>query len=153
VNNEQAKRVASLIEENPEIVEFGSSEDAPSEDWIARAEARLHRQLPDSYKWFLREYGGGEIGGDEVYSIYEMDFETVNGCDIVFQHLMGLKSGDYDDQQLMITTTSLGEYFFLDYTRFADGECPVCQLLPSGKPVEYAKDFVDFLEKRIRSFL
>ena len=39
------------------------------EDWIERAEAALETRLSPSYRWWLRHFGGGEILGEEIYSI------------------------------------------------------------------------------------
>ncbi len=49
------------------------------DDWIEKAEQKLGFELPRSYKWFLKTYAGGEIGTEEIYSIYGADFESVNG--------------------------------------------------------------------------
>lgn len=141
--------VQRLISTHSSIVEFGSPSDAVGEEWIAEAEAALSRPLPDSYKWFLRTYVGGEIGGEEIYSLYGMPFESVNGGDIVFQHLMNRKAGLLDDLKLVVSETDLGEVFFFDYGQFRDAECPVYLRLPSGEFQSYATDFYDFLCKRI----
>lgn len=61
------------------IVNLGTSADAPSEDCIAAAEQGLGVRLPEEYKWFLRTFGGGEICGEEIYSIYGLPFEEAVG--------------------------------------------------------------------------
>ncbi len=119
------------------------------DDWIKKAEQRLGLELPRSYKWFLKTYAGGEIGTEEVYSIYGVDFEGVNGGDIVYQHIVGMKDNLVDCKSLVISETDVGEVFFFDYSRFKDGECPVSLRLPSGERVNYASDFYEFLYKRI----
>lgn len=148
--NAAAKQEAQrLIESNSSVVNFGSLADAVSHDWIAKAEAALNRPLPDSYKWFLDTYRGGEIGDEEIYSIYGIPFETVNGGDIVFQHLANRKAGLLDDSKLVVSETDLGEVFFFEYRQFADGECPIYLRLPSGQVQRYADDFYEFLCKRV----
>jgi antitoxin YobK len=143
---EQAQR---LIAAHGSVVDFGSSADAVGDEWIAKAEAALSRPLPDSYKWFLKTYAGGEIGGEELYSLYGLPFESVNGGDVVFQHLANRKAGLLDDLKLAISETDLGEVFFFDYSKFEEGECPICLRLPSGDAVPYAENFYEFLCKRI----
>jgi len=145
------KDIQELIASNDSIVDFGSAANAVGEDWIAKAEAVLNRVLPISYKWFLTEYAGGEIAGEEIYSIYGMPFDTVNGGDIVFQHLANRKAGLLDDEKLVISETDLGEVFFFDYEKFSDGDCPIFLRLPSGKYEHYADTFYEFLAKRIKA--
>ncbi len=138
-----------LINKSSDIVDFGTADDAVDEEWILKAESALGRPLPDSYKWFLRQYAGGEVGGEEIYSLYGMPFESVNGGDIVFQYLANRNSGLLDDSKLVVSETDLGEVYFFDYSNFKDGECPIKLRLPSGEAVPYATDFYEFLSKRI----
>lgn len=137
-----------MIASHSSIVSFGSSSDAVSEEWIVKAETALNRILPVSYKRFLREYAGGEIGGEEIYSIYGMSFDSVNGGDIVFHHLVNRKNGMLDDSKLEISTDDIDGTFFFDYKEFQNGECPIYLWLPSGS-VRYADNFYEFLCKRI----
>ncbi len=141
--------VHKVVAEHPSIVNFGTPADAVANDWIVKAEVALNRTLPDSYKWFLGEFAGGEIGGEEIYSIYGMPFDSVNGGDIVFQHLATRKAGLLDDSKLVISETDFGEVFFFDYTQFENGECTIYLRLPSGECVYYADDFYEFLFLRI----
>ena len=101
--------------------------------------------------WFLKNYAGGEIGGEEIFSIYGMDFETVNGGDIVFQYLVNQKRALLDASKLVVSETDLGEVFFFDYAEFDGEECPIYLRLPSGDYLPYAKDFYEFLRKRIEA--
>jgi hypothetical protein len=144
-----ALEVEKLIAAHQSIIHFGSSSDAVDDEWLMRAEAALNRKLAQSYKWFLKRYAGGELGGEEIYSIYGVPFESANGGDIVFQHLMNRKAGLLDDSKLAISETDHGEVFFFDYKYFKDGECPIYLRLPSGEAVLYAENFYEFLAKRI----
>lgn len=147
--NMSITEVKKLIASHSSIVNFGTPADAVGDDWIIKAEVALNRPLPESYKWFLREYAGGEIGGEEIYSIYGMPFDSVNGGDIVFQHLANRKAGLLDDLKLVVSETDLGEVFFFDYAKFQMGECPIFLRLPSGECVHYADSFHEFLSLRI----
>lgn len=71
-----------------------------SEQWIEKAEVRLGVLFPPSYRWWLRNYKGGEINGCEIFSVYELDFDSVVGGDVVYQ------SKVYQNGNL------LSEYFF-----------------------------------------
>ena len=144
-----AEDVKKLIESHASIVNLGSPSDAVDEEWIVKAEAALNRPLPDSYKWFLKEYAGGEIGGDEIYSIYGMPFESAVGGDIVYHHLLNRKAGLLDDSKLEFFRTDLDETFFFEYNEFQDGECPIYLQIASGDFVRYTDNFYEFLYRWI----
>lgn len=93
MNNFTLSDVAKLVSKHREIVDFGNAENAVDNTWIERAEKILGLPLTSSYKGFLKEYVGGEIGGEEIYSIYGIDFDTVCGGDIVYQYLTNVKNG------------------------------------------------------------
>lgn len=151
MNEIQAHDVAALIEKHSSIVNFGSKKNSPTDEWILKAEASLRRALPKSYKWFLREYGGGEVGGEEIYSIYGLPFESVNGGDIVFQHIINQRSDLLDDSKLVICETDFGEVFFFDYKSSNETEPAIYVRLPSGECKSYANNFYEFLAKRIEA--
>lgn len=148
-----AQQVEELVSLHPDVVCFGSEADQVGDDWIKKAEQRLELELPESYKWFLRTYAGGEIGTEEIYSIYGVDFDGANGGDIVCQHIMGIKNNLVDGKKLVISETDMGAVFFFNYSKFKDCECPVNLRLPSGESVDYASDFYEFLYKRISAHI
>jgi hypothetical protein len=143
--------ITHLIELNSNIVDFGSPEDAVDDGWIKKAENILGVKLPESYILFLKNYSGGEIGGEEVFSIYGMEFEAINGGDIVYQHIVNLRNGLTDPDRIVVTETDLGEVFFFDYSHFDGEECPIYLRLPSGDSELYATNFFEFLQKRIET--
>jgi hypothetical protein len=148
-----AQQVEELISLHPDVVSFGSKADRVDEGWIKKAEEKLGLDLPESYKWFLRTYAGGEIGTEEIYSVYGVEFDNVNGGDIVYQHIIGMKNKLVNEKLLVISETDMGEVFFFDYSNFEDGECPVNLRLPSGESVYYASNFYEFLFKRISAHI
>jgi hypothetical protein len=146
------QEVERLISEHQDIVFFGSEEDYVGDEWVRRAEDRLGLEFTTSYKWFLRKYAGGEIGTEEVFSVYGSDFEKVNGGDIVFQHIADLNNLLASNKMLVISQTDFGELFFFDYSQFKDGECPIKLRIPSGNIVDYAANFFEFLYNRISAY-
>ncbi|WP_050029915.1 SMI1/KNR4 family protein [Verrucomicrobium sp. BvORR034] len=143
---------AALIEQHRgNGVEFGEPEGAPSDQWIRKAEQRLGMPFPPSYLWFLRNYGGGEITGDEVFSIYQMEFEEVFGGDIVFKYLAHIKDGTIAASEIPVCETDFGEVFILDASvRDESGEYPVYRLFGKNREL-YAANFAEFLERKIRN--
>lgn len=145
--------VEKLFDKNSDIIDFGTADNAVDSEWIKRAEKALELPLTSSYKIFLKKYVGGEIGGEEIYSIYGMDFESVCGGDIVYQNLMDIKNGTAKTQQLVVSETDFGEIFYFDYTQYHHGECPIYLRLPSGTSYHYANNFYEFLCKRVEAHI
>lgn len=132
-------------------VSFGTAENAPAEEWVKKAEERLRKPLPKSYKWFLNNYGGGEIYGEEIYSIYEKDFETAFGGDIICQYLLHQRSGSLQVDEVPLSENDFGELYYLKTSEpDRDGEYPV--FVRRGRTRErYAANFAEFLKKRIEA--
>jgi hypothetical protein len=135
------------IEANPDIVEFADFGNGVSDEWIERAESALGFRLPETYKWWLRNYGGGEVGGEEVYSIYCEDFDSVVGGDIVYMYRRQEQQG----LRVPICHSDIDGVFCFDRSQVsANGEYAVFSEA-TGKI--YARDFVEFIRKRIEAFM
>ncbi|EJF78627.1 Uncharacterised protein [Candidatus Bartonella washoeensis] len=85
--------VAQLVDKYSERVNFGTADNAVNDVLIEKAEKILELQFTSSYKSFLKNYGGGEIGYEEVMSVYLIDFEIARSDDIVYNHLTDIKNG------------------------------------------------------------
>ena len=136
--DELKKRIAST-----DGVDFGPFGEGISDEWITKAEERLHFIFPETYKWWLKNYMGGEIYGDEIFSIYGLDFDSVIGGDIVYINELNRKEGFSNSDQLVICEGEDGMFYFQkqesltnELAVFRDGEY-------------YASDFIEFLIKRI----
>ncbi|PIT68030.1 SMI1/KNR4 family protein [Bartonella tribocorum] len=132
-----------------EIINLGSEDDETDDLRIEKAEKALGLQFTSSYKVFLKKYVGGEIGGEEIYSLYKECGADIPGGDIVFQNLNDRKRGFTTPEQLIVCDADFGETFYFDYTQFRDGECPLYVRLPSEDCEYYASNFYEFLCKRI----
>ncbi|EJF78960.1 SMI1 / KNR4 family [Candidatus Bartonella washoeensis] len=141
--------VAQLIDKYSDIINFGTAEDAPDDILIEKAEKTLGLQFTSSYKNFLKNYRGGEIGCEEICSVYDTNFEIVRSNDIVYKNLNYRKKGFAKPQQLVVSRTDFGETFYFDYSQFRDGECPLYLKFPPRDPQYYASNFYEFLCKRI----
>ena len=118
-----------------------------SDEWITKAEERLHFIFPETYKWWLKNYMGGEIYGEEIFSIYGLDFDRVVGGDIVYINELNREEGFSNSDQLVICEGEDGMFYFQkqesltnELAVFRDGEY-------------YASDFIEFLIKRIDGWL
>jgi antitoxin YobK len=139
------EELREFIDTNSSVVEFADYGDGINEEWIRRAEAALGFSLPKDYKWWLRNYGGGEIGGEEIFSIYGQDFDEVVGGDVVRMFRL---HGSAD--RIPICHSDVDGVFCLDLTSpTATGDLPV---VSEGTGKLYADDFLDFLKKRVCAF-
>ena len=136
--DELKKKIAST-----DGVDFGPFGEGISDEWITKAEERLHFIFPESYKWWLKNYMGGEIYGEEIFSIYGLDFDSVVGGDIVYINELNREEGFSNSDQLVICEGEDGMFYFQkqesltnELAVFRDGEY-------------YASDFIEFLLKRI----
>ena len=136
--DELKKKIAST-----DGVDFGPFGEGISDEWITKAEERLHFIFPESYKWWLKNYMGGEIYGEEIFSIYGLDFDSVVGGDIVYINELNREEGFSNSDQLVICEGEDGMFYFQkqesltnELAVFRDGEY-------------YASDFIEFLIKRI----
>ena len=136
--DELKKKIAST-----DGVDFGPFGEGISDEWITKAEERLHFIFPESYKWWLKNYMGGEIYGEEIFSIYGLDFDRVVGGDIVYINELNREEGFSNSDQLVICEGEDGMFYFQkqesltnELAVFRDGEY-------------YASDFIEFLIKRI----
>ena len=136
--DELKKKIAST-----DGVDFGPFGEGISDEWITKAEERLHFIFPETYKWWLKSYMGGEIYGEEIFSIYGLDFDRVVGGDIVYINELNREEGFSNSDQLVICEGEDGMFYFQkqesltnELVVFRDGEY-------------YASDFIEFLIKRI----
>ena len=145
--------ITSLIEES-DRVDFAPYGEGVSEEWIQKAERRLGLPLPPSYKWWLKHYGGGEIGGEEIYSIYEREFENVSGGDIVYVAIVNERAGISSKEKLYVSKPGSDEAFYFDTTQSdSEGEYRVfVDDHTDASSVPYASNFLEFLKKRIEFF-
>ena len=136
--DELKKKIAST-----DGVGFGPFGEGISDEWITKAEERLHFIFPESYKWWLKNYMGGEIYGEEIFSIYGLDFDSVVGRDIVYINELNREEGFSNSEQLVICEGEDGMFYFQKQESLTD------ELAVFRDGEYYASDFIEFLIKRI----
>lgn len=136
--DELKKKIAST-----DGVDFGPFGEGISDEWITKAEERLHFIFPESYKWWLKNYMGGEIYGEEIFSIYGLDFDRVVGGDIVYINELNREEGFSNSEQLVICEGEDGMFYFQKQESLTD------ELAVFRDGEYYASDFIEFLIKRI----
>ncbi|MDB6375267.1 SMI1/KNR4 family protein [Photorhabdus bodei] len=134
-----------LFAEHPDLLNMGSAGDAPSPEWINKTEKALSLTLPDDYKWFLNNFGGGDICGDEIYSIYCIPFEEAIGGDLVYQNTIA--NNYLNESKLVVSNTDFGEEFYFNTNNLVE----VYISLGTENKL-YASNFIEFLYKRLMSY-
>ena len=136
--DELKKKIAST-----DGVDFGPFGEGISDEWITKAEERLHFIFSESYKWWLKNYMGGEIYGEEIFSIYGLDFDRVVGGDIVYINELNREEGFSNSEQLVICEGEDGMFYFQKQESLTD------ELAVFRDGEYYASNFTEFLLKRI----
>ena len=136
--DELKKKIAST-----DGVDFGPFGEGISDEWITKAEERLHFIFSESYKWWLKNYMGGEIYGEEIFSIYGLDFDSVVGGDVVYINELNRKEGFSNSEQLVICEGEDGMFYFQKQESLTD------ELAVFRDGEYYASNFTEFLLKRI----
>ncbi|MED3542215.1 SMI1/KNR4 family protein [Bacillus toyonensis] len=112
---------------------FGGVED----EFINQLEKRLDCKFPDSYRWFLKHYGGGGAG-------------YIDNSPILSETGVHRKIGLPNSYAVI---WDVGEYVYcLDTSSLVNSECPVVTWdFVSKKTVLEAKDFYEFLSRKLKS--
>ncbi|MCK5373841.1 MAG: SMI1/KNR4 family protein [Alphaproteobacteria bacterium] len=148
---QRKKQNLKRLIESSSIVDFAPFGEGVSLSWIEKAENYMNIKFPESYKWWLKNYSGGEVSGEEIYSVYEIDFDEVMGGDITCMYKINKENNVLSDNKIAICEPPSGdEIFFFDTSQKYNGEFPI-YVLDKTNEIEnkYADDFLDFLEKRI----
>ncbi|THF81691.1 SMI1/KNR4 family protein [Cohnella fermenti] len=133
-----------LIQNNKEKGFFVGSR---SDELISLAEEATRIKFTGFYTDFLKTFGAGNFGSQEVYGIIGDDFENSSVPDAIWFTLTERQEVNLPDNLLVIYDTGSGELYCLD---FSSEEPHVVEFVPGidsdqQKYNVIAKDFGDFL--------
>lgn len=144
-NYQEAKKV--ILRES-DIADFVGG---CSEELISLAGKRLGLNFTGLYFDYLKTFGAGNFGAQEIYGIISPDFENSSVPDAIWYTLTERREINLPNNLLVIYDTGSDEIFCLDYGRLDDtGEPRVVSFVP-GVDLEnqtyeiIANDFGDFL--------
>ena len=126
-----------LVENSPNI-EFGFG---VSDDIIKKAEEKLEFTFPKEYKLWLKNYGWGEIYGEDIFGLYNTDFNSYPN--VVFTNLKMKQENFISENELAIQMNDLAEIYFFE----KDNNEQVFVKFGNLKEL-YADSFFDFLIKK-----
>lgn len=129
------------------------------EGLIEAAEHKLGLKFTGTYLDFLRSFGAGNFGSDEVYGIIDGDFEDSCVPDAIWFTLNKRKEIDFPQNLLVIYDTGSDELFCLDFNRRSTASEPIVVAFVPGLDHDMqtneviANDFGDFLLEMVKSQL
>ncbi|WFA07074.1 SMI1/KNR4 family protein [Bacillus sp. HSf4] len=108
-------KVREFIEENKHEAIFTGGTNENNIKWI---EETLQVELPESYKWFLRNYGAGGMFGVLILG-YNIDSATVVNKTVEYRE-------DYNLTEGLVVIEDIDFFAYcLDTNKMENGECPV----------------------------
>lgn len=120
---------------------------------ILEVEKVLNLVLPDSYKWFLRNYGSGGMEDYDYFGI-ECDREDVSMYTVVYMTEMYRKKGL--DNYLVVIEHN-GDYVTCIDTSQKDdnGESPIVtwSWLDNGKVIKKSENFASYLKEKLDDYV
>jgi antitoxin YobK len=111
------------------------------ETLIAKAEEATGHVFPATYRRFLREFGAGAFGSQELYGVVD-ELETPSVPNGIWYTLRLRREGHAPEHLLAVHSSGNGELACLDFSRAVGNESPVVGFIPSPPPHD---GFTDFL--------
>lgn len=146
------QKAIKIIEQNKSECYFSGQR---SENDIILAEKALGLKFSGIYKEFLKTYGAGSIGAEEIYGISSLDFENSTVPNGIWYTLSERKEINLPTNLLIIYATGDGELYCLDFNKInEEKEAAVVSFFPGfdlsiQKYEIIAEDFGDFLLDRV----
>lgn len=114
---------------------------------IEKAESILNVKLPDSFRFFLNEYGYGDIAGYEIYGIFkDPEKDDKSSPNFVWMNLDERKDG-HPDHLIIISTDGIGNFVCIDTSRPNEQrECPVIFWTPGVNKRSGNEEFENFYD-------
>lgn len=135
------EELINFIKINMESDDFTGGVDKKQVDYV---QDTLQLKLPESYKWFLTNYGSGGLFGVDILGVAKSNIASVV-----------IETESYRDlgmSEHLVVIEDIGEYAYcLDTSNMENNECPVIAWDRQGGLDDYntAKNFYEFLSQRL----
>lgn len=141
------EKAAFLIKAHPDLANFSGPK---PESLVVAAEEKLDVKFPSTYRRFLREYGAGSFGSEEIYGVIDENFEESRIPNGIWYTLNERKRYKLPYHLVVIYEPGDGDIFCLDLNSVEKGEALVIAYNSAYPPEEQrkeviAKDFGEFL--------
>ncbi|BCE06659.1 MAG: SMI1/KNR4 family protein [Bacillus sp. (in: Bacteria)] len=133
--------IEHFINENAEEDDFTGGVE---EEIIIEIEKELQTTLPESYKWFLKNYGSGGMYGIEIEGSINKKATVVDRTKVYRDHF-GLPKG-------IVVIEYVDEFSYcLDTNKMKDRECPVILWAnEAGYGRTVAQSFLEYFFERLK---
>ncbi|WP_019240867.1 MULTISPECIES: SMI1/KNR4 family protein [Bacillus] len=133
--------LTNFIKRNMESDDFTGGANEKQIDYV---QDTLELELPESYKWFLTNYGSGGLFGVDILGVAKSNIASV---------VIETKSyRDLGMDRNLVVIEDIGEYAYcLATSNMENNECPVIAWNRQGGLDDYntANDFYEFLSQRL----
>ncbi|HLR51308.1 MAG TPA: SMI1/KNR4 family protein [Candidatus Avamphibacillus sp.] len=135
------EELTNFIKENMETGDFTGGVDEKQIDYL---QDTLKLKLPESYKWFLTNYGSGGVFGVDILGVSKSNIASVV-----------IETESYRDlgmSENLVVIEDIDEYAYcLDTSNMENNECPVTAWNRQGGLDDYntANNFYEFLSQRL----
>lgn len=146
---EKVIKAIAIINQHEDDADFEGIKD---ESLIELAEKKLGVEFPDSYRFFLKNLGCGDIAGQEFYGVIKDDFINSGVPDAIWLTLRERQRTNLPENYVIVSSTGDGDYILLDCTK-----CQISSIwlwTPGVKDQSkafkpYYNDFGDFFYEQI----
>jgi len=142
------EKAINLMKQNKDECDFVGER---SEILVEKAETTLGIRFSKTYRHFVKNYGAGNFGSQEVYGVTHGDFDNASVPNAIWYTLTERKETDLPDNYLVIYDTGMGDVFCLDFNKLNEENEPAVVAIYLGVAWSeqsfeiIADDFGDFL--------
>lgn len=145
---ENYNKALQLMNRNENMCHFAGPR---TEELICLAEEAVGFKFSLIYRDFLKKFGAGNFGGQEVYGVIDEDFEDSSVPDAIWFTLTEREEAAFPENLIVIYDTGSEELFCLDFSKLNEMDEPKVVSFIPGQPLSsqsyetVANDFGDFL--------
>ncbi|MBU9857164.1 SMI1/KNR4 family protein [Rahnella bonaserana] len=111
---DNVRKAISIINQHQDDADF---EGVKEEKLIDLAEKTLGVEFPDSYRFFLKNLGCGDIAGQEFYGIIKSDFINSGIPDAIWLTIKERQESNLPENYVIVSSTGDGDYVVMDCTK------------------------------------
>ncbi|ASA22499.1 SMI1/KNR4 family protein [Paenibacillus donghaensis] len=90
------------------------------EEWITAAEQELGYSLPESYKWWLREYGNARLDGAEILTLAPPEFREYADSDLLYNDRLDRQNSWFPEGRLSLLMNGITEIYADTFAGFLE---------------------------------
>src|SRR5690625_111709 len=142
------QKAKKIITENESLNEFIGGR---FEELILKAEQKLNLKFSPSYLDFLKTFGAGNFGAEEIFGVIHDDFENSSVPDAIWYTLSERQVSSLPNSLLVIYDSGSDDLFCLNFNNLNDAREPRIVAYTPGVALKHqsyeviADNFGDFL--------